>query len=149
LNKYCLIASAEKNDRELLLVLIGCKSSGDRYKEAKSIFEYMFNEKKRSHVVLNKGPLAIAHKVGREKVPVYGELKQDIVVWSYPSEQQEFTGTVHWHELSLPLKKGDIIGEVQIKDKPTGTILVRAPVYALNDVEKGLWASILDSIPFE
>lgn len=149
LTKYSLIAAAENGNRSLILVLLGCDSLDRRFNDAIKIFETTFKEAKARKVVLKKGKKKAMYLVGREKKPIYADLKNDVNVEYYPSEEVPLEGVIAWKSLSLPISQGDVIGEILVREKQSQSILQKAPLFASQSVDKGFWTSILDLISNE
>ncbi len=148
LTKYCLISAAEKKGRNLLLVQMGSKSMEDRFREAKELFEYAFAEDLERKTVLRKGKLQAAHFLGKGQKPLYAELREDVSVQQYPSEQVPLEGVIYWSELELPVEKGMVVGQVKVREKESKKVIADAPIFALNQIDEGLWETILNLLPF-
>ncbi len=43
--EYCLTSLAKKNDRSLIVIVLGCKKNNQRYKDTIKLYEYEFKEK--------------------------------------------------------------------------------------------------------
>ncbi len=132
-----LISAAEEGGRTLVAVVLRCDPYSSAYEDVTALFEAAFNEKPEAHVVLQAGHQPFK----RERVRT--ELLEDLFVETLPSEKIVPEVSVEWGDLSLPVKKGGVVGEVIVSDG-RGCELGRAPLLACRSVGK----SMATEIPF-
>ena len=118
--KYCLAATAKKNDMRLIAIVLGEEVSKVRNSETMALLDYGFNTyqvqiiKKKSDVVksekIEKGSTKII-----EYVPV-----TDIGILSKKGDtKKKYSYDIKITKNKLPLTKGEIVGKIKIKDGNT------------------------------
>ena len=128
-----LVAAAEHEGRTLIAVLLGCEKSGDRYEDAKRLFETAFNEPKATRRLM--GPENIFTKeMEGSKVPLKAAVAKGVTIEYFPSEEPKCKAALHWSVDALPIQKGQKVGEVQIKDE-NNQILQKGDLVALEEVK--------------
>lgn len=116
--KYCLAATAKKNNLRFIVIVLGEEDSKVRNQEVMSLLDYGFNHYqmdliKSKDQVLKTIPLDKATKSKVSLVPI-----SDIgVLSSKSSKKKEYDYEIKVHDIPLPVKKGDVVGEVIVKEK--------------------------------
>lgn len=148
--QYALVAAAEDDERYLIAVLLGCKQSDYRYVDAKALFEAAFREQKSSYVFLEKEASYERVIEGAKSVLCAG-LEEGLELSYFPSEAPEIKAFLHWDCLSLPIDKGEKVGEIRLVDA-LGQLWKSAPLVAQKDVQptflfrlKNYWGQLFDS----
>lgn len=133
-----LIAAARKDGRTLIAVLFGCASNSERYQGVKNLFEEAFAEKKMRCQLSQRGlqPFRCKVKGGRGELETL--LPDGLFYEYYPSEKQEVRPYLKWKELTLPIEKGDVVGEVGVVSH-NGHLLQRLPLFAAKDLKPTIW----------
>lgn len=132
--KFCLSATATRNDVELIAVVMASDDSKSRMKDAGELLDYGFAN---CQVVED---VTTAKEIGQIRVQ---RGKKDTV--SYPSEittkitrikqgNEELKKEIKIHSLTAPVKKGQTIGEIVYKDG-SGTA-AKTKIKAGENVEK-------------
>ena len=115
--KYCLAATAKKNNLRFIAIVLGEENSNIRNQEAMSLLDYGFqnyqmNLIKTKDEILKTIPLDKATKIKVDIIPI-----QDIGILSKKTEaEKKYTYDVKIDAISLPIKKGDVVGKVIVKD---------------------------------
>lgn len=116
--KYCLAATAKKNNLRFIAVVLGEEDSNVRNQEVMNLLDYGFNHYqmdliKSKNEVLKTQPLDKANKEYISFVPIsdIGVLKEK------SSDKKNYTYEVKVEKFQLPIKKGDIVGKVIIKEQ--------------------------------
>ena len=109
-----LVAAAADENRSLIVVLLGCPDTHQRYNDAIALFEAAFNEKKMSRTVFAKGFDLFPHNIKGSKQVLQASLVEDFVIDYYPSEEPQFKATLHWDDLKLPIAQGARVGELRL-----------------------------------
>lgn len=131
--KKTLVASAQDNNRMLIGVFLGCDSNIDRYKDATTLFDKAFSEKKMSLALLPEGVQKLKAKVPHGKSFLMTYLKEPLAYEFYPSERKNVKAHILWSLPELPIMEHQIVGKsLIINDK--GEILKEIPLYALEKV---------------
>ena len=118
--KYCLAATAKKNDMRLIAIVLGEEVSKVRNSETMALLDYGFNTyqvqiiKKKSDVVKSeKIEKASTKKI--EYVPA-----TDIGILSKKGDtKKKYSYDIKITKNKLPLTKGEIVGKIKIKDGNT------------------------------
>ncbi len=123
--KYCLAATAKKNNLRFIAIVLGEENSNVRNQEVMNLLDYGFNHYqmnliKKKGDILKTVPLDKATESHISYVPV-----SDIGVLTEKSAQQKkYTYDVKIENYQLPIQKGDVVGEVIVKDKNKQVITV-------------------------
>lgn len=115
--KYCLAATAKKNDMRLIAIVLGEEVSKVRNSETMALLDYGFNtyglqivKKKNETVKTERVEKASTKKI--EYTPIY-----DIGVLSKKSDtKKKYSYDIKITKNNLPLIKGEVVGKIKIKD---------------------------------
>ncbi len=115
--KYCLAATAKKNDMRLIAIVLGEEVSKVRNSETMALLDYGFNtyglqivKKKNETVKTERVEKASTKKI--EYTPIY-----DIGVLSKKSDtKKKYSYDIKITKHNLPLIKGEVVGKIKIKD---------------------------------
>lgn len=118
--KYCLAATAKKNDMRLIAIVLGEEVSKVRNSETMTLLDYGFNTyqvqiiKKKNEIVKTENiEKASTKKI--EYVPV-----TDIGILSKKGDtKKKYSYDIKITKNKLPLTKGEIVGKIKIKDGNT------------------------------
>lgn len=133
--KYCLAATAKKNDMRLIAIVLGEEESKVRNSEAMALLDYGFNTKKMT--ILKKKNDVIKEiafdKGNKDKIAI--KPKYDVgVLENKQDDSKKYQYDVKINSLTLPLRKGDVVGKVSIKDK--GKKITTVDLISNTNVEK-------------
>jgi serine-type D-Ala-D-Ala carboxypeptidase (penicillin-binding protein 5/6) len=131
---YTLVASAQDENRKLVAVLLGYEHLQERYKDATTLFEAAFNEPKVSRTLFSKEFDLFSCPVKGGKKPLQAALSSDLILSYYPSEEPQFTATVEWEPLVLPIDLGRRVGKIRVTT-PQGKVLVQTPLFSTQLIE--------------
>lgn len=139
--KYCLSATAKRDNMELVAVVMAGESSDDRFSGAKKLLDYGFANYSFSELSgeLNQDTVNIENGV-KNKVAVLCKDKVNILL---PKKSKEkITRQIEWNEkIAAPVQKGDILGYVNVYNGEEQ--IGRLPITANEDVEKlSLWVTL-------
>lgn len=115
--KYCLAATAKKNDMRLIAIVLGEEVSKVRNSETMALLDYGFNtyglqivKKKNETVKTERVEKASTKKI--EYTPIY-----DIGILSKKSDtKKKYSYDIKITKNNLPLIKGEVVGKIKIKD---------------------------------
>ncbi len=114
---YCLTATAKKDGMRIIAVVMGEPDSKTRNKEVSEMLDYSFAQYKVEDLLKNKqslGKYAIT-KAKQKYVEVIP--KDDATVLKKKSEKTgNATYEVKLNNLNAPIKKGDVVGKLNIKE---------------------------------
>lgn len=144
--KYCLAATANKGNLRFIAIVLGEDNSNVRNQEVMSLLDYGFNHYQMNLIkskdeVLKTIPLDKATKSNISLVPI-----SDIgVLSSKTSEKKKYSYSVKVdnNNISLPVKKGDIVGEVIVKDGDKK--ITSVPITVSESVDKLSFLQLLGS----
>ncbi len=136
-----LVAAAEKEGRTLIAVVLGCKTHDSRFEDVIRMFETAFNERKERRLMIRAGNYS--RKIEDASSNLEAALKEDIYWDSYLSEEVKVKAFVYWDSISLPLAKGEKVGEIRLVDEE-GRLLSKTPLYAIQDVKRTFMSLLLD-----
>ena len=115
--KYCLAATAKKDNLRFIAIVLGEENSNTRNQEVMSLLDYGFNHYQMNLIkskdeVLQTIPLDKANKESMSLVAT-----SDIGVLSEKTAiKREYDYDIKLKKYSLPVKPGDIVGEVIVKE---------------------------------
>lgn len=142
--QHNLIAVAKEGDRTLIAVLIKCKERTDLFTGTKALFEAAFAEKKVQRSLVKAGPQKYTLLLEGATQPIATYCTEAIEEHFYPSEEIAVKGLLNWHKLTLPVEKGQMVGELAIVTAE-GNKLYSVPLYAGERVEAS-WSHWLKSL---
>lgn len=115
---YCLAATAKKNGMRLIAIVLGEEESTVRNSEAMALLDYGFQSKKVT-ILKKKGEVLkeiYFDKGDQEKVEVVP--KYDVTILEDKnSTDHKYSYKVKMDDVSLPLKKGDSVGSIDVYEK--------------------------------
>ena len=135
-----LVGAATDQGRTLVAVVLGCPKSNDRYNDTKALFEAAFAEKKVESILSPAGQ-AYSKRIGCAKTQLLAVLFQPLAISFYPSEEPKVKAFIHWDLLSLPIRKGQRVGEIRAVDE-RGAVLAKQELFAQDNVSATLLFSL-------
>ena len=133
---YCLVGSAKREDMRLVSVVLGTESKRARTKESQALLNYGFSfyESQKLHEAGKPIETVSVWKGDKKKVGV--GVKEDLFATVPRRQKKNLKVEVKIKEgLEAPIKKGEAVGEVEVRVGKK--VLAKAPVIALEDVNKG------------
>jgi D-alanyl-D-alanine carboxypeptidase len=139
---YGLVASAEKDNRSLISVVLGCKERADTFKESIQLFEAAFNEPKVEKTLFEQGPQKFEQEfLGVGLVKTY--LSTPLTVSYYASTEPTLTASLTWNDFAPPLLKGEPIAMITIHDQDQ-QLVATAPLLVHSIKEKNFFFKWMD-----
>lgn len=146
---YCMAITAKRNGMRILAIVLGEKEGKVRNKETANLLDYGFNNyevntiKKKGEKV---GEISIEKSIP-EKIDIV--IDEDISIIRQKNDtKKEYKSEVKLNNLHLPIKKGEIIGRLIIKDN--NDIIKEVTLKSNQDMKKrgffDLWGNILKSM---
>ena len=145
LSKNTLVASAEDGNRSLIVVFLGCKELKQNFRDAVTLFETAFKEEKESRTFFAKGGDTFSRPIKGGKKPLRGGLFQDLIIHYFPSEEPEVKAILKWADVEMPIREGDLVGEIQLTTQDNKEIKI-GPLFALEDVQPTLSFQVKTSL---
>ncbi len=134
---YGVVLSAVRENRRLIAVLGGLKTSNERWAEARRILEWGFNGFSDFQIFDGDQVVGQARVWGGTQiyVPLVGQKPISIVLPRFPVNQKLRAEVVYDTPLKPPIAKGDRVAVLQVRS--TSGTTNRVPLYAAESVEKG------------
>ena len=145
---YCMAVTAKRDGMRILAIVLGEKEGKVRNKETSELLDYGFNNYEVS-VIKKKGEKVgdiSFDKSNPEKIDII--VDEDVSIIHKKNEQNtDYKSDVKLNNLKLPIKIGEIIGELLIKDNMD--IIKRIELKSNQEINKKsyleLWSNILKS----
>ncbi len=133
-----LVASAKKEGRNLLAVVMNGSERKEVYKDIISLFDTAFLEEKVHQKILNKGSQKYKLSIKGASSPLTTYINEDIVYSFYPSEEREISISIEWkNSLTLPIKAGSEVGFIKLVSKQ-GELIASSSLYSMTMVKPTL-----------
>lgn len=129
---FNFVGAAKDQDRVLISVVLHCENAAAGYGDTIKMFNIAFAEKKLTRQLLNHRESVFKTKVKGAKGLLKASLEEDLVVHYFPSEEEELKPSLHWYDLKLPVKKGERVGEIQLKEDKK--LIKTIYLYAMEDL---------------
>ncbi len=115
--KYCLAATAKKDDMRLIAIVLGEDESKVRNSETMSLLDYGFNN---YQLTVVKAKDEIIQEINLDKATIEKVSLVPIldvgVLTKKSDDKKDYQYEVKVDSLKLPVKKGDVVGKVIVKD---------------------------------
>ena len=132
---YCLTATAKKNNMRLIAVAMGEPDSKMRNKEITEMLDYAFAQYEVEYLLSTDSQLGTALvEKGVSKYVTLVPTEQVTLLHKKIEKKKTATYDMKINALSAPLKKGDIVGTLYIKEDDTVTREI--PITIEKDVDK-------------
>lgn len=142
---YCMAVTAKRGGMRLIAITLGEENGTVRNNETSELLDYGFNLYK-VDVVKNKNDVITEIKIDRgTKDKISLSVNEDIVVLKKKSElSKQYDLEQKINDIKLPLKKGDKIGKLLVKDGKK--VIKEADLVVNEDVNKlGYFRTILET----
>lgn len=127
------VAAARDGDRTLIAVLLNVKDRKDIFRDSIRLFDAAFNQQKTEKVFVKAGSQKHTLEVAGGVKPIKTYVAQDTSISYYPAEEPSLRAYLQWDPLVLPVKKGQRVGELQLRSLEGGVVKT-APLYAQENV---------------
>jgi len=137
--KYCLTATAEKNDMRVIAVVFGASTPKTRNAQVTKMLDYAFNQYQ-THPLYKRGEKVGEIKVSKgDKNEVEVQTGESVSILTKRGEKSDdYDKQVKLKEkIKAPIMKGDKVGELIIKKD--GKVLSKTPLVAKNTVKEAGW----------
>ncbi len=132
-SQHTLVAAAKDGDRTLIAVLLKTKARKDSFKGAISLFEKAFNETKIERTLVQAGSQKYILELDGALKPIKTVIATSVSVQFYPAEEPSLKGILKWRKVSLPITKGQIVGDLEIQSSK-GHVIQHVPLLAEESV---------------
>lgn len=131
---YCYIAFAEDNHRSLICVVMGCQDSDTAFMETKKLLELAFGEKLVQRKLFNAKESIFTKKIAKADNLLKAQLKEDVFLSFYPSEEIPVKPQLVWEDKALPIYEGLNVGSLFIVSEDEKHFFQALPLYAKETV---------------
>ncbi|MBI3211247.1 MAG: D-alanyl-D-alanine carboxypeptidase [Simkania negevensis] len=133
--KHTYVSAAEESGRQLIVVLLGCESAAQSYRDAIHLFEAAFKEKREERLLFKAHENRFSRMIKGAKFPLEAHLLEDLKISYFPAEEPELKIELHWENLFPPIAKEIFVGAIKIFDQ-NHQELGSGALHALEKVEK-------------
>ncbi|YCA13374.1 D-alanyl-D-alanine carboxypeptidase [Bacillus sp. AK128] len=137
--KYCLTATAKKDNMRVIAVVMGAPTPKDRNAQVTKMLDYAFSQYK-THPLLDRAAVVGKTKISKGNTKYVDVVtSESISVLTKKGENiDDVTQEVVLNEnVKAPVKKGDELGKLIIKRSDKN--IVESPILAAEDVEMANW----------
>lgn len=143
---YTMAVTAKRNDMRLIAIVLGEKVSKVRNQETTDLLDYGFNLYK-VQVIKKQGDVIKTielDKATKNKIDVV--LESDITVLGKKNDTNKvYNEKVNINEIKLPLKEGQVVGNIEIYDQDN--LVGSYPLVVKEEVKKkNIWNLFLDNL---
>lgn len=142
---YCLSASAKRNDMRLISVVMGAKSTSDRFSASSSLLNYGFNNFKNEKVIDSNDIISTEIKIKGLKDFVECTTDKDLFVLQKSGEKSNNYEIIKSYlNDKKSICKGDVCGKIEVvKD---GQVLCEANLIAIKEYKSPTFVDIAHMI---
>lgn len=127
------VAAAKDEERTLIVVLLNVKDRKDIFRDSIRLFDAAFNQQKVEKTFVKAGSQKHTLELAGAIKPIKTYVAQDAMIHYYPAEEPKLRAYLQWDHLFLPIKKGQRVGELQLRSLDN-TIVKTAPLFAQENV---------------
>ena len=145
---FCLVASAKRDTMRLISVVLGTKGENERAETSQKLLEYGFRNFE-THKLYDAGSVLSSVRVWKgSQSEVPAGITEDFYVSIARGRYDQLKGGMQLDKgVDAPIKRGDTLGKIIIKDQDLDKVIKTAPLLALEDVEEGgWWSKIVDAV---
>ena len=142
---YCLSASCKKNDMRLVSVVIGTKSTKDRFDITTNLLNYGFANYENKKILLKTDVLNPVTIKGAKEKTVAVEYQKDFYFLTKKGDKSDYKTKIEIFEgTKAPIKKGDVLGKTYIvKD---GVVVGEVNIVSKEDINKATYKDSLNKV---
>ncbi|MFD2762287.1 D-alanyl-D-alanine carboxypeptidase family protein [Lentibacillus juripiscarius] len=141
--KYCLTATAEKNNMRMISVVMGADTTKERNAAVSKMLDYAFNHYETENLYEKGETITTIDFLKAEQQTVDVTASESIsTIHKKGEKDKKVTASTESNEsLTLPLQKGDQVGKLVVKSK--GKTLSTTPLVVNEDVNKASYFTLL------
>ncbi len=131
-----LVAAALDNGRTLIAVLMHANERRFIFEDAVRLFDTAFKQPKLAKTIVEPGPQKYTLKLARASGPIQTYSDESYRVEYHKGEELGLEAWLTWDkQLTLPVKKGQLVGELVLKNQ-NREVIKRVSLYARKDVDQ-------------
>lgn len=139
--KYCLTATAKKNNIRFVSVVMGVETAEQRSVDTTSMLNYAFANYRLNNI-LNKDDIIGEIEVKKGKVTKGTmSVKEAVTDLINKNETKEYSYNITKNKVSAPLSKGDVVGSIEIVDN-NGQVIKNVDLVINENIEKHSFVSL-------
>ncbi len=135
---HTFVGAARKGERTLIAVLLKSKERNHLFMDAIKMFEAAFNETEQKRLLLPRGAQNFELVVEGATKPIQTVIHEDVILSYYPSEEPQIKCLLYWEDITLPVKKDQLVGYLKIETKG-GRELFKVPLFAAEETHATWW----------
>lgn len=136
-----LVAAAKDGDRTLIAVLMNVKDRKQLFSEAVQLFEAAFKQPKMQKIIVREGPQKYTAKMKDGKTSLKTYVEKDFAVAFYPAEEPVLKAYIDWKAVELPVKIGDPVGQLLLKNEK-GDLYGQVAILSAEEYDESLFRSL-------
>lgn len=143
---YCLSVSAKRNNMRLISVIMGARSSSDRFSISSNLLNYGFSNYKSVQLVDSSTVMQTTNKIKGLSEFVECKAEKDLYITQRCGENtSEYTTKTEFKKLNTPIKQGDVIGTIYVVTS-NNEIIAQTNLVATNDYKSPNFTDIMHNI---
>ncbi|GGJ94317.1 D-alanyl-D-alanine carboxypeptidase DacF [Lentibacillus kapialis] len=141
--KYCLTATAEKNNMRMIAVVMGAETTKKRNAAISGMLDYAFNHFETKNLYKKGETITTLDLLRAENATVDVTASESIsTIHRKGEDDKDLTTSVNIKsDIGLPINKGDQVGELIIKSN--GKTLSKTPLTVDHDVQQASYLTLL------
>lgn len=132
--KSTFVGAARHGNRTLIVVLLGYQKRAELFADAIKLFDLAFNQPLVQRHFLKAGPQSFQCDLALADRSIKTYLKDNLSLSYYPAEDPRPKCLLYWHALTLPIQKGQEVGELHLV-AAKGEVLKKIPLFAQEAVK--------------
>lgn len=133
--RYCLTATGKKNGMRLITVVMNEENTDNRTKDTIAMMDYGFNMYSLNTVVKKDESLGnVKINLGKEEYENIVSMSDITVLNNNQNDKRDVTYDVVTKEVNAPVKKGDVVGKINVYEN--GNFKYSVDVTVMNDVDR-------------
>lgn len=145
---YCLSSVSIKDDLKLTCVVLGCKSSADRFSDSIALYNYAYANFESKKIISKGDCVGDIPVVGGKAESVSLGYVDDFMLTLPRVGEKEYSLDINLPEkISAPIMDGDVLGEViiMLNDSEVGRVNIVAMETVMHQTYKDIVGKIFDS----
>lgn len=133
---FCLSASAVRNDMRVVATVLGGSTSQIRFREVTRLFNYAFANYEQKCIAKKGEVMQNNLFIKRAKKQMHKiAAAEDVYLLTKKGKKLDYVvDTILKEELKAPLKKGDTVGKLIVKDKKSGEVIKECGIVLTEDI---------------
>lgn len=134
---YNLVATATRKDTTFISVVMKAPSTDVRLAETKTLLDYGFASYETKKICSSNTILEGIEINKNIETKLQSRLEKDIYSLVEKGKNIDIEQSINYNEnLNAPIKEGDVIGNIEIKDKNTSEVIDKVNIVSNNTVER-------------